>query len=638
MSETAGAIARSMGGAICHRGPDDEGVWLDAPAGIAFAHRRLSIVDLSPAGHQPMISASGRYVIAFNGEIYNHADVRRKLETDGVVKTWRGHSDTEVLLEAIAAWGVDKALRASAGMFAIALWDRTERTLILARDRLGEKPLYFGWSNNSFLFASDLAAMQKHPSWTGEIDRDALALMMRFNHVPAPHSIYRGIRKLQPGTYLVLGPNDREPREHVYWDAFQIAAQGLKDPFAGDAGEATLEVEALLRQALNGQMLADVPLGAFLSGGVDSSTIVALMQDMSSTPVKTFTIGFEEDSHNEADHARFVARHLGTDHRELMVSTRDAQAVIPKLPAIYSEPFADSSQIPTFLVSQLARRHVTVSLSGDGGDELFSGYRRYDLADRVWPKLQKLPRAMRKGVTRLIESASPATWDKLGEIPGRLMPQKLRPQQLGDKLHKAARILALNDADEAYDALVSHWSDPSEIVVGAAKTVASSQIDLGQASPVRRMMFRDMTGYLPDDILVKVDRAAMAVSLESRVPLLDHRLVEFTWRLPVEILRKNGQSKWPLRQILYRHVPRHMIERPKTGFAIPLADWLRGGLRPWAEELLSGAALTRRGDFHALPIRTLWEKFVRGETSSQEQLWNVLMFQAWRQHEAEARS
>jgi asparagine synthase (glutamine-hydrolysing) len=633
LAHSASEIACAMSAAIRHRGPDDQGIWIDPAAGIALAHCRLSIVDLSPAGHQPMLSQSGRYVIVFNGEIYNYTEVRSDLEKAIGPKAWRGHSDTEVLIEAISHWGVEGALKRCAGMFAFALWDCRDRTLTLARDRLGEKPLYYGTCGQTFLFGSDLAALAVHPEWRGDIDRDALSAMMQFNNVPAPLSIYRGIRKLMPGSYRVFSPGDADGREHIYWNASAIAQAGLENPFRENEDAAIGEVEKLIRQSLAGQMVADVPLGAFLSGGVDSSTIVALMQDMSSRPVKTFSIGFKEDSHNEAGHARAVACHLGTDHHEAVVTAREAQAVIPKLPTIYSEPFADSSQIPTFLVAELARRHVSVSLSGDAGDELFSGYRRHGLAYTLLPKLTQTPRALRAGLARMITNVRPQTWDRLASIPNRLLGRASQVRQAGDKLHKTARILALDDADEVYRALVSHWPEPSEIVPGAKSQAALPALtsSLDHASPLRRMMFRDMTGYLADDILVKVDRASMAVSLESRIPFLDHRLVEFSWRLPMSVLWHKGQSKGPLRRILYRHVPRELIERPKTGFAIPLAEWLRGDLRPWAEDLLSEGALKRHGDFDPRPVRALWSSFLLGSENSQDQIWNVLMFQAWRQ-------
>lgn len=610
-------VARAMADAIRHRGPDDEGVWVDAEAGVAFAHRRLSIIDLSPAGHQPMISASGRYVITFNGEIYNFGRLRDALAAEDKAPAWRGHSDTEVLLEAIAAWGVARALDMCAGMFAFALWDRETRTLTLARDRLGEKPLYYGWASDEFLFASELAALRRHPSWRGEIDRQALALMMRFNNVPAPWSIYQGFFKLRPGTFLSLAAGQRAPQIHTYWSAADVATAGLRAPFTGSPAEAVRESERLLQQAVRDQMVADVPLGAFLSGGVDSSTIVALMQEASVRPVKTFSIGFSEQGYDEAVHAKAVARHLGTEHTELYVTPAEARAVIPDLPTIYSEPFADSSQIPTYLVARLARRHVTVSLSGDAGDEVFCGYRRYAFAARTWPKLARVPRLLRSATARAIAAVKPGHWDAIAG----------GSRHAGEKLHKAARVIALDDADQAYLTLISHWHNPSSIVLGAVEP--STQLSGFGDDPVRGMMLHDTIGYLPDDILVKVDRAAMAVSLETRVPLLDHRLIEFAWTLPVSLLRHEGQSKWPLRQILYSRVPRHLIERPKSGFAIPLRAWLAGPLRAWAEELLDEGRLRREGYFSPAPIRQAWRDLIAGSAANQDRIWNVLMFQAW---------
>jgi len=629
-------IGRRMADAISRRGPDDHGVWIDAEAEVALAHRRLSIIDLTPAGHQPMLCESGRWAISFNGEIYNHKDLRSELERSGAAPRWRGHCDTEVLLAAISAWGLRRALERSVGMFAFALWDRAERTLILARDRLGEKPLYYGTAGRTFLFGSELSALKAHPDWSGDIDRDALCLLLRLNYIPAPHAIYKGIRKLPPGSYLVVKAGETCGRIETYWDAREVAAQGIRNPFSGGPDEAAERTDALIRQSLQGQMMADVPLGAFLSGGIDSSTVVALMQTLSGNAVRTFSIGFDEQGYDEAPYAKAVARHLGTDHTELYLTMYEAMAVVPQLPSLYSEPFADVSQIPTFLVSKLARRHVTVALSGDGGDELFSGYTRYRMADRVWQVLSKIPPGLRRAAARLALSLPPAQWDRLLGGPMRLLPARTRPHLVGDKLHKAANVVGLDNADEIYRTLASLWPRPDAVVLGASEPAtpltapgSTEQIP----DPVRRMMYLDLVGYLPDDILAKVDRASMAVGLEARVPLLDHRLVEFTWRLPLSVLRRNGQSKWPLRRVLDRHVPRPLTTRPKMGFGVPIDSWLRGGLRDWAESLLDERRLAQEGLFDPEPIRATWQAHLGGHRNQQYQLWSVLMFQAW--HEAE---
>lgn len=627
-----GRIARQMGDAICHRGPDDRGEWVDADAGVALAHRRLSIVDLSPAGHQPMTSACGRWVIVFNGEIYNHGEIRRALEAAGQAPPWRGHSDTEVLLAAVAAHGLAHALERCVGMFAFALWDCRDRTLVLARDRLGEKPLYYGRVGQYFLFASELEALRRHPAWVADIDRDALCLLLRHNCIPAPHSIYRGIRKLLPGTYLVLRPPGADGEIVAYWRASEHALAGASAPFEGSAGEAVERVEHLIRQSLAGQMMADVPLGAFLSGGVDSSTVVALMQQMSARPVRTFSIGFEVAGYDEAPHAKAIARHLGTDHTELYVTAGDALDVVPRLATLYDEPFADSSQIPTYLVAMLARRHVTVSLSGDGGDELFAGYNRYTIAARLWPALDRVPAAVRRSMARLLTRAGPGTWNRVLEPGVRLLPRRYRIALPGDRLHKAADVVGLDSLDALYRGLVSHWPAPERVVIGGREpetllTRPGACADIHD--PIRRMMLLDALTYLPDDILVKVDRASMAVSLESRVPFLDHRLVEFSMRLPLAILHRDGRSKWPLRAILDRYVPRALIDRPKMGFGVPIADWLRGPLREWAESLLAQSRLQREGYFEPAEVRAAWADHLSGRRNLQYRLWDILMFQAW---------
>jgi len=620
-------IAERMGSAIAHRGPDDSGVWTDTGAGVALAHRRLSIVDLSPAGHQPMISACGRLVLTFNGEIYNHVDIRAALEAEGAAPTWRGHSDTEVLLAAFGQWGVERTLAASVGMFALALWDRNARALVLARDRLGEKPLYYGAIGKSLLFASEPAALFAHPDFVDEIDRGALALLLRHNYIPAPYSVYRHIRKLPPGTYLVFreGVQREEPRR--YWQVPRGAVGG----FAGHAEEAVERLDGLLRQSLKGQMMADVPLGAFLSGGVDSSTVVALMQDLSPRPVMTFSIGFGEKGYDEAPHARAVARHLGTDHHELYVSEAEMLAVVPRLAQVYSEPFADSSQIPTLLVSKIARRHVTVALSGDGGDELFSGYTRYDQLARLVRTLTRVPPLARSGLASAIGLVSAERWDRLLRVVPRAFLDGER-RYLGDTLLKGADVLRQRGIGEVYRALVSLWHQPQRIVIGADEppTAFTERARTGDwNNPVRRAMNLDLVSYLPDDILAKVDRASMAMGLEARVPLLDHRIVEFAADLPLDLLRRGGRTKWPLRQLLYRHLPENLVERPKMGFGVPLETWLRGPLRDWAEALLDERRLAREGYLEPAPIRRTWSEHLSGHRNLQYRLWTVLMFQSW---------
>ena len=624
---------RRMGLAIAYRGPDDSGVWIDPEATLGLVHRRLSIIDLSPAGHQPMVSACERYIIAFNGEIYNHTELRQSLGHSN----WRGHSDTETLLAAIATWGLDAALKQCIGMFAFALWDRNTKCLTLARDRLGEKPLYYGWQGDVFLFGSELKALKAHPAFRAEIDRNALALFLRHNAIPAPYSIYQGIHKLPPGTFLQLHGGKRDAQPVAYWSAQMAAEEGQSNLFRGSDTEAGAELECLLRQAVNGQMVADVPLGAFLSGGIDSTTVVALMQAQSIRPVKTFTIGFHEAGYNEADQAHAVARHLGTEHTELYVTPQDAMDVIPSLSAIYDEPFADSSQIPTCLVSSLARQHVTVSLSGDGGDELFGGYNRYFWARNLWRKLGWMPCPLRAAVAGVLTTVPPTLWNTAFQKLERWLPDRLRYANPGDKLHKAAEILAVRSPEEIYLGLVSHWKHPAQLVPGSHEprtllTDPSRQADLPDFE--HRMMYLDTVTYLPDDILTKVDRAAMSVSLETRVPLLDHRLVEFAWTLPLDMKIRHGQGKWLLRQVLYRHVPQSLMDRPKMGFGVPIDQWLRGPLKPWAAALIEPARLAREGIFDPTPIQRKWLEHQAGVRNWSYYLWDVLMFQAWIENNA----
>lgn len=622
------ALLRRMSDTLIHRGPDDGGYWFDSEQRIGLGHRRLAIVDLSPAGHQPMVSARGRYIIVFNGEIYNHLDLRQELGE----QTWRGHSDTETLLAGIETWGLESTLKKSIGMFAIALWDRQTHMLTLARDRIGEKPLYYGWqgkgNQRAFLFGSELKALQAYPDFAADIDRGALCLLLRHNYIPAPYSIYQGIAKLEPGCLLSVSLAQPEPKIWKYWDAVEVVRAGVAKPFEGTADEAVDALEVLAKDAVRHQMMADVPLGAFLSGGIDSSTVVALMQAQSSRPVKTFTIGFNEEGYNEAVHAKAVAQHLGTEHTELYVTPEQAMEVIPRLPDLYCEPFSDSSQIPTFLVSQLAKQHVTVSLSGDAGDELFCGYGRYLRTLGFWKKMSIAPVPLRALAARGIKFMSPSAWD--GFI--HFIPGTGRFRFVGDKLHKGAGVLASRTVDELYLGMVSHLSNPADWVIGGQEPpthLTGLRPDCGGLNAVERMMALDTISYLPDDILVKVDRAAMGVSLESRVPFLDHRLVEFAWSLPLEYKLHDGQAKWPLRQVLYRHVPRELIDRPKMGFAVPLHDWLRGPLREWAESLLDEGRLSREGYFHPAPIRQMWAEHLIGKRNWMARLWSVLMFQAW---------
>ncbi|NCP72648.1 MAG: asparagine synthase (glutamine-hydrolyzing) [Shewanella sp. CG18_big_fil_WC_8_21_14_2_50_42_11] len=619
-----------MASAIAHRGPDDQGVWFDEGVGVGLAHARLSILDLSPAGHQPMQSVSERYVMVFNGEIYNHNRLRTELESI-TVRNWRGHSDTETLLAAIEQWGLEATLKKTKGMFAIALWDKQTQTLSLGRDRMGEKPLYYGWASGQFVFASELKAIKTLPDFNNAISRDALALYLRYSAIPAPYSIYENLFKLEPGSLVTIRPGGGKIEKKSYWSTVDVINHGLQHPFKGSASGAVNQLEIVLKEAVALQMEADVPLGAFLSGGVDSSTVVALMQAQSAKKVKTFSIGFDNKAYNEAEHARTVAQHLCTEHFDMYVSGQDALDVIPKLPDIYDEPFADSSQIPTYLVSQIAKQKVTVSLSGDAGDELFGGYSRYTLASNTWNKLNKIPAPIRAALGAGINTLPAGFWKGLLSPVDFVKSKPDKPYSMGDKILKASALLACQTRREFYEkGFMSHNLNPQDWVLGA-KSLAPifDALDFSQTTFLEEMMALDMLHYLPTDILTKVDRAAMAVSLETRVPLLDSNVIEFAASLPLEYKIHNGVGKWVLREVLYKYVPKELIERPKMGFGVPLAEWLRGPLRDWAESLLDAKRLEEEGFFNVSLVRQKWQEHISGQRNWQAQLWDVLMFQAW---------
>ncbi len=614
--EDLDALVGRMIAPIRHRGPDDEGTWIDEAAGLGLGFRRLSILDLSAAGHQPMVSADGGTVMVFNGEIYNHHELRDALAADGV--RFRGHSDSEALLESIARHGVDAVLRRTVGMFALAVWDRKTKTLTLARDRLGIKPLYYGWVGGRFVFGSEMKSLTAVPGAPTGIDRRVLSLYLMLKWVPGPYSIYEGIRKLPPGTWMTVpasaGRSDPEPVP--YWSMSDVVEAGAQHPFKGTEDDAVEQLDRLLRDAVRCRMEADVPLGAFLSGGIDSSLVVSLMQSQSDRPVRTFTVGFEEPGFNEAEHARRIAEHWKTEHVEQTVTPREARDVIPLLPGLYDEPFADSSQIPTYLISQVARRHVTVSLSGDGGDEVFGGYRRYLYLTNLWNRIDRWPAGLRRPVGLVLGGVAPRStahsWQR--------------------RLRTLSTALAAPSGREVYSWLYRHWREPGEVVPGAAPAsflfTEPDRWNLGRPL-LEEMMYVDTLTYLPDDILVKVDRASMGVSLEARVPLLDHRVVEFAWSLPAEWKLRDGRGKWILRRVLDRYVPRDLMERPKAGFSVPIAEWLRGPLREWAEDLLGDAALAEDGLFRPGPIRRKWREHLEGRQDWYTWLWPVIMFQAW---------
>ncbi len=602
---------------LLHRGPDGAGNWIDANAGIALAHRRLAILDLSEHGQQPMHSANGRYVISYNGEIYNHLEIKQRLVAENCAPAWRGHSDTEIMLAAFTAWGIEKSLQQFVGMFAIALWDKQEQQLYLIRDRIGEKPLYYGWLQNCLVFGSELKSLKAHFAWQQAIDRDAVALFMQFNCIPAPHTIYENIYKLEPGHVLRINQH-KEMHNTAYWQLKDVAKQ---PQVAISEKDATDRLEEHLKQAIQQQMLADVPVGAFLSGGIDSSTVVALMQTQSSRPVKTFTIGFDDPAYNEALQAKQIAAHLQTQHTELYLSAEKTRAVIPDLASFYDEPFADSSQLPTYLIAKLAREHVTVSLSGDGGDELFAGYNRYNWTANIWRKLEYLPRPLRIMLSSILVKVPPRSWDQLFVLLNKILPTRLQQRNAGEKLHKLAGVCTATELADIYQRLLRHWD------TGSKQSAAVS--DLSARTFTESMMYMDSMRYLPDDILVKVDRAAMAVSLETRMPFLDHRVVEFAWSLPLTLKIRDGKNKWLVREVLNRYVPPQLYDRPKMGFGVPLDQWLRGPLKEWANDLLTSSMLNKHNVLDPKQVQKKWRDHLSGARNWQFQLWDVIIFQAW---------
>ena len=629
-------IILKMNSAIAHRGPDSNNIWQDKNSGIVFGHQRLSILDLSKAGNQPMVSNSGRYVITYNGEIYNHLEIRKELNKINLNIRWKSNTDTETLLEALELWGFEKTLNKIVGMFAFGLWDKRNRSLILVRDRIGEKPLYFGWQGKGdskvFLFGSELKTLKVHPEFSREINRDAIALQLRHNYIPDPYSIYKDINKLLPGHYLELTEENLKknflPTPKIYWSLTKSAIYGNNNQLTQSDESIQSDLEKRLKLSVKQKMISDVPLGAFLSGGIDSSTIVALMQSQSNHPIKTFTIGFNEDDYNEAQHAKKIAKHLGTDHTELYFSSKTAMEVIPKLPMIHDEPFSDNSQIPSFLLSQLAKKDVKVALSGDGGDELFCGYNRYVSTNNWSKKINSIPISLRKILANAIKLISQKNWNNLFK----LLPGLNQHINYGHKIHKGAKALEANKLSDLYYILISHWQNPTEVVTNSKESqtfLSEFNLELLNFNNQQKMMLLDLITYLPNSILVKVDRASMASSLEARVPFLDHELIEYSWKIPHSLKFRNGKGKWILRQILNNYVPKNLTERPKMGFGIPLGSWLRGPLRDWAENLLNEKRLTQEGYFNPKLIRIKWQEHLLNKYNWQYDLWNVLMFQAW---------
>lgn len=638
------AVTR-MNDSLYHRGPDDADFWIAKQDNVALGHRRLAIIDLSDGGKQPMHSACGRYVLVYNGELYNFKSIGTELKRAGI--SFYEESDTSVLLAAIVHFGLAAAIEKSHGMFAFALWDRKEKTLSLVRDRLGEKPLYYGYSGKNFLFASELKALSSHPEWIGELDRGALTLQLRHGYIPGPYSIYRGIYKLAPGSILTLHIDRIRKRAAIqpsprssagdelspvrYWSARRVAESSVSDPMVCPLKEACDQLDYLLRTTVRNQMISDVPLGAFLSGGVDSSLVVALMQTQSSHPIKTFTIGFHEERYNEATYAKRVADHLGTRHTELYLTSSEAMEVIPDIAGYYDEPFSDPSQIPTFLVAKLAREQVTVALSGDGGDELFAGYDRYFWAESIWRSMQRAPLLARTILANSLQVVPKQAWDKVVSV----LPSRYQVNQPGEKLHKLGDLLRQTEFISMYRRLISHWAQPQQVVIGSSEpstVMTDDSLRPNFQDPILTMQYLDTVSYLPDDILVKVDRATMSVSLESRIPLLDHNVFDFAWRLPRSTLIGNNSGKGILKQLLYRYIPHQLVDRPKMGFGVPIGDWLRGGMLEWAEEQLDPYRLRRDGIFNTDLVRSKWLEHKNGRRNWEYELWNILMFQAWNQN------
>jgi len=619
--EALNKIAKNMANTISHRGPDDSGVWCSE--GIGLSHRRLSIVDLSNAGHQPMLSDCGRYTLVFNGEIYNHHSIRKQLKSTNKNIIWRGDSDTEVLLNAIVNWGIENSLKFCEGMFAIALWDSIDQKLFLARDRFGEKPLYYGYVNNDFVFASELKAIKIHPDFNNELNREAISNFLSLSYIPCPLSIYKGISKLPPSHILCINFLNKNETITSYW---KLSINKNID-FSND----NFIIENLhksLSKAVSDQMIADVPVGAFLSGGIDSSLIVALMQENSNNPVNTFTIGYENLAYDESVYARSVAKYLGTNHNELVVSAQDLLDVVPKLPSLYDEPFADSSQVPTFLVSQLARNNVTVALTGDGGDEVFGGYNRHLWAHKFWNKIRLLPRWLRNSISNILASPSENKWNQIYSLIEFIIPKHYQISLPGEKIHKISKSLSTSTVDELYSCLISTWDNANSVVLDLEK-VTQSHFNLEGETSAEQLMFLDLNHYLPDDILTKVDRASMGVSLETRAPFLNHNVIEYAWNMPLHMKIRNGKGKWVLRKILENYIPKNLIDRPKMGFGVPIDEWLRGPLMKWSLDLLSESLIVKDDIFDFKKIDTLQKEHKSGKKKHHHKLWNILMFQSW---------